>query len=181
MRSQTTIFAIRVGNARKHRVYSVYDRQGNPVFRINPTPLCLRESKSMVDVRTSHASGNMVLKSHQMLFTTRSSVFIKDCDGNALIFLQRMNIVNFPKVVQGFVKSKTVGKPNIVISEELDEGLAYVIRDRRRNEIACIKRFRVSSRKEKQKRYTYKLYVSAGYDCALFVMVAVLLLDMWNK
>lgn len=160
------------------RGYRITDGQGITVFRVLPGSSCLRETKTLLDARNDN---RCVLRAHHVVLTTRASVFVRDERGRALLFLQRMNMVNLPKVVHGFIRCKAYGKADVVISEERHQGRAYVIRDRRSNEIACIQRFRVSSRKDKHKRYAYKLYISAGYDCALFVMCSVLLLDMWNK
>lgn len=210
---QSTSFHIVPGPVRRYRTYEIQDKFHAPCFRIVPTPLCLRETKTLIDIRrTSRASsvGCPVLKSHQSVFSTRGRVFIHDLkNAKSLLYLQKVNIVNFPKIIHGFVRlpnnqhhhhhqhqhqhrhqqqqrlrNSKYGhnnKPQLIITQEKEDGPYYVIRDRRSNEIACVERYRLNSRNERKRKYAYKLYVSAGYDHSLFVMCAVLLLDMWNK
>lgn len=202
---QSTSFHIVPGPARRYRTYEIHDKFHAPCFRIVPTPLCLRETKTLIDIRrTSRVSsvGCPVLKSHQSVFSTRGRVFIHDLNNaKSLLYLQKVNIVNFPKIIHGFVRlpnnqhhqhhrqhqrARNIkyghnNKPQLIITQEEEEGPYYIIRDRRSNEIACVERYRLNSRNERKRKYAYKLYVSAGYDHSLFVMCAVLLLDMWNK
>lgn len=195
MRSQSTSFHIVPGPARRYRTYDVHDKHHAPCFRVVPTPLCLRETKTLFDLRRASrtaSTGSPVLKSHQLVFSTRGRVFIHDLKGKSLLYLQKVNIVNFPKIIHGFVRpdnnsnnknNKCVisGKPHLIISQEKEDGRLYVMRDRRSNEVACLERYRVTPRNERKRKYAYKLYVSAGYDYSLFIMCSVLLLDLWNR
>lgn len=189
LRTQSSSFHIIPGPARRYRTYEIQDKYHEPCFRVVPTPLCLRETKTLYDLRRPSSTstvGSLVLKSHQLVFSTRGRVFIHDLRGKSLMYLQKVNIVNFPKIIHGFVKSTAKcahsdNKPQLIITEEKEDGRCYVIRDKRSNEVACIERYRLTPRNERKKKYAYKLYVSAGYDYSLFVMCSVLLLDMWNR
>lgn len=180
LRSQSSSFHIHPSSARRYRTYDIFDRHHHPCFNVIPTPLCLRETKTLYDLQRSDRRSS-VIKSHQLMFSTRGRVSICDIRGNPLLYLQKVNIVNFPKIIHGFVGGRPSRKPHLIISEEKQDGRSYVIRDKKSNEVACIERYRLTSRHDRKRKYAYKLYISAGYDCSLFVMCAVLLLDMWNQ
>lgn len=194
---------------KKFRMYTVWNTVGDHLFNIEPSmnAATFRETKYMTDLKRKC---NQLLFTHPNAFSARSSVYVTNAKGKPLLFLQKLNMVNHPKVILGYIQNKKDSyendgafgrrrrpKPDLFITREAQHGGAYMFRDRKGNEVACLEKYYPRSKKadlssnhskssgdskkgKKQKKHGLRLYVSAGYDCALFIMCATLTLDMWN-
>lgn len=133
----------------------------------------------MLDIRKGRHRAPVLMRAHTIVFTTRSSVMVNDDDGNLLLYLQKVSIVHSKRVIRGYIGGKGTEKAQLIIREE-EKGRSYALNDARANEIAHLQRFRTSAHPDKKRRYAFKLHISPGYDSALFIMCAALLLDIWD-
>lgn len=95
-----------------------------------------------------------------------------------MLILQKKSVIE-NRTVHGFVKGKPGRRPELVVKSD-SKGRRFTFTDRRSIEIATVKRYATRSRSG-ERRFEYRMYVSPGYDTALFVMVMVSVHETLNE
>lgn len=177
---QSTSYIVHPSGKKKGRSYTIHDRHRHTLFRINPKHITVSNVKTLVQYHRNVAVPLVRMK--QSVFSARNSITISTPDNEPLLMLQKTTIVNVntgKSPVHGYIKEKTATKPQLVITSD-SSPYNYVIRDRRSNEVARIVRFRTTKRSQRPKRYSYKVYISPGYDIVVFLMCVACLHEIWE-
>lgn len=164
---------------RKHgkQVYDVRSRRGERLFQVLPKRVCLQDVRTLVDA----ASGVPLLRMKGFLVSARSTMTIAKPDGAALLVLQKTSVVSFKgrRTVYGYVRGRVKSRPDLVVAAD-EKGRTFTFTDKRSLEIASVRRYR-AKRNDATNKYEYRMYVSPGYDTALFIMCMMCIHGTWNE
>lgn len=170
-------FVLVPGRAKRgKRVYDVRSRRGERLFQVLPKRFCLHDTRTLVDV----GSGVPLLRMKGFLVSARSTMTISSPDGGALLVLQKTSVISLKRrTVYGYIKGRVKSRPDLVVTADA-KGRTFTFTDRRSMEIASVRRYR-AKRRDAANKYEYRMYVSPGYDTALFLMCMICLHEIWNE
>lgn len=174
LHSTPSIYAIYPSSSSNSSVYHVRDVHQRLVFRVDRSRLCLHDAH----VLYTHSTNRPWLYVRGFLLSARSVMTITDIDGRPMLILQKMSVISVKKRTLHGYTAKVGGKPDLIITSD-HNARAFSFRDRRSNEVAHVKRRRDRPGNEHPGK-SYKMYISPGYDNALFIMCMIYIIQTWN-
>lgn len=174
LHSTPSIYAIYPSSSPNSPVYHVRDIHQRVIFRVDRSRLCLHD----VHVLHTHSTNRPWLYVRGFFLSARSVMTITDINGRPVLILQKMSVISMKKRVLHGYTSKVGGKPDLVITSD-HKARTFSFRDRRSNEVAHAKRRRDYPSNEHPGK-SYKMYISPGYDNALFMMCMICIIQTWN-
>lgn len=175
LHSNPSVYAIHLSRHAKSPVYHIRNVYQRTVFHIDHRHLCLHDVYTLY----THPSNRPWLCVRGFFLSARSAMAITDIDGRPILILQKMSVISMKKRTMHGYTAKVAGRPDLVITS--DHGArSFSFRDRRSNEVAHAKRRRRHDSGDDYSSKSYKMYISPGYDNALFVMCMVCIIHTWN-